>query len=179
MKYHSRLVGTNDLSVYNLYTGILPRRFFFGIVRQDAATGDITRDPFNYQHFHAKNITMRLNNEIIHEPIKTHYANDRYAQALKNLLITIGCDSTNEDIGIDMNNYTKRNVLQGYNLSGTNIPADEAKEMRKKGLVSLTINLDEPVDVPVYVIFYAEYDGCITIDHDKKVTLLPYGQLDD
>ena len=56
MKTHSVLQGISSLNWKNAHVGQLPNRVFMAMVGNDAYTGSIAKNPFNFKHFTASQV---------------------------------------------------------------------------------------------------------------------------
>ena len=60
--------GTSDLSHYNLIRGSqLPEQIIIGVVAQDAHSGSIVKNPFNFKHYVIKEASIIVNG--VNEPL--------------------------------------------------------------------------------------------------------------
>lgn len=176
MSYYTKGPGTADISVQNVVEGILPRRIFFVFIRQDAFSGDRDRDPFNYQHFNISELTLKTNHETLpYIPITCDFEHKNYVLPLYSLLRATGTyNSDVDDLGITYSNYMNRNVIFGFDLSGSEISPGEAFELTKKGNINAVIKLSAVTAAAIEIIVYAEYDSEITINQYGKVSKLEY-----
>jgi hypothetical protein len=53
--------GSVSFNYNNLFNGLRPTRVVIGFVDSEAAAGNYTLDPFNFQHFSLRQITLKLN----------------------------------------------------------------------------------------------------------------------
>ena len=49
----------------NIFSGIIPKSFVFGLVHVDAATGIYEKNPYNFQHFGVTNVSLTANGQEI------------------------------------------------------------------------------------------------------------------
>ena len=149
---------------------ILPRRMFIVMVKQSAMGGHYKQDPFNYQPFHAQLVCLKIGSHEAPFPvIKCDPANGDVAEALFYLLLSNGSLFSSGDLGLDYRNFTKRNFILGFDLTGTLSPPGLNFEVTKEYNMSLVIDTSEELDEAVNVIIYAEYDSEIEILSNKKV----------
>lgn len=177
MSYYSRGPNTDDLSKTDLFNNqVLPRRIFMCMVKQSAFSGNKSQDPFNYQHFNVRRIALRTGGRIEPLPqLECNFERNDWLKPLYALRTATGSFLNEAEIGIDVDNFAKRNVIVGWDLTGSRIRAGEAFEMIKNQKVDLEIKLAEPIDdFVVNVIIYAEFDAEIEINENRDVKLKPY-----
>ena len=177
MSYYSKGPNTNDLSKTDIFNNkVLPRRVFITMVRQTAFSGAGNQDPFNYQHFNLRRIALRTGGRIEPlPPLECDFTRNDWLKPLYALRSATGSFLNDAEIGIDYDNFAKRNVIVGWDLTGSRIRAGEAFEMIKNKTVDLEIKLNEPLDdFVVNVIIYAEFDSEIEINENRDVQLRPY-----
>lgn len=177
MSYYSKGPNTNDLSKTDIFNNkVLPRRIFICMVRQTAFSGSGNQDPFNYQHFNLRRIALRTGGRIEPlPPLECDFDRKDWLKPLYALRSATGSFLNDGEIGIDFDNFTKRNVIVGWDLTGSRIRAGEAFEMIRNKTVDLEIKLAEPIaDFVVNVIIYAEFDSEIEINENRDVHLKPY-----
>ena len=62
----------------NIFSGIIPKSFVFGLVQVDAATGIYEKNPYNFQHFGVSNINLTANGqEIPFKQLTLKYPDDK------------------------------------------------------------------------------------------------------
>ena len=61
MKTHSVTHGISSLNWENAHAGQLPNRVFMAMVDNDAYTGSMVKNPFNFKHFNASQVAIYLN----------------------------------------------------------------------------------------------------------------------
>lgn len=169
--YYTRGLGATDLSHPAFLTGKKPRRLFFGVIDLEAFHGTKGRDPFNFHHFNAREVAIRVNGETIPaEGLRMNFTNNADVfMPLMYLLKT--CDSfmTQHDIGINLDNYRHRNAIYGFDLTATGAPPGTNFELTSNANIDFRIILSEATTRNVAVVVYAEYDSEILISHDRMV----------
>ena len=171
MKYYTKPPNITNLDITNIFTGVLPRRFFFGMVHGNAFNGRKANDPFNFQPFGIKEICFKIGNDTRpYPPLKMDFANDLTVLPLYYLQKACNMAFSEEVLGINMYNYGERNTLFGYDLSVGDI--DESFERNVQEETRLEITLEAGVGHDIVIVILAEYDAEITIDENQKVELL-------
>lgn len=182
MMYYSKGQNISDLSNYDLLLGesnILPRRIYVVMVKQTAMQGNKHQDPFNYSHFNLCEFCLRVGNHEIPFPsfpcnMTNEDTNDDYIWPLFSLLQSSNAFVSENEMGIDMSNYKNRNVILGFDLTSTQLPAGECFEAGEEKHIELILKLNDVHTFVINVIIYAEYDAEIEIKPDKRVVTHNY-----
>ena len=95
--YFTFLQGRQDISVYNVVMGKLPKRLICGLVKSTAFHGNYAESPFNFQHFTVTNVTARLNGHKYpcDSGIQTDFEKGTYMLGFWNLMRATGVISSN------------------------------------------------------------------------------------
>jgi hypothetical protein len=175
----SYMVGhyVRNLSKDNILVGdITPRRIFVVMVDGDAKNGSYKKDPFNYQHYNLEEIKILISGQLGAVPaIKCDYQHHKGSiKAVHQLLTTLGSEDTNEEVGIDVYNFSKRNNIYAFDVAGfsNELVNGFTKEMRQP--TGLDIRLRAALGETICVIIFKEYDAEIIINKSGEVKYLPY-----
>lgn len=168
--YYTKGAGMADLSQPGIIHGKKPRRLFFGMIELDAFHGSYKKDPFNYQHFKAKEVSIRVDGERYpDEAMKMNFNELDTVMPLFNLLSTTDSFLGVKDIGINLTNYHVRNTIFAFDLTPTSTTAWENFELTSNAIIDIQILLAEPTTESVAVVIYAEYDAEILVDENRIV----------
>ena len=99
MKTHSVAQGISTLNWENTVDQ-LPNRVFIAMMDNDAYTGSIAKNRFNFKHFSASLVAICLNGEIPTLPFKLNFADNHYMDGYRSLLATTG--QIDMDNGLDI-----------------------------------------------------------------------------
>jgi len=171
---------TRDITINEVSNEYVPRRVFVAMVKNSSYNGDYTKDPFNYQHFQMDSIDLRVGGRSTpYTEIKTDFRdeNEDYTLALYALLKSAHSAFGERDIGINMQNYMKGNVIFGFDLTPSQTPPGENFELLKSGIVSLHIKLRESIADSISILVYLEFDSQLSIDKYKNVKILERGPI--
>ena len=70
--------------------GQLPSRVFMAIADNDACTGSITKNPFNFKHFNTSQVGVYLNGEMSGLPLKLNFTDNQCVDGCRSLFTTAG-----------------------------------------------------------------------------------------
>ena len=178
MMYYSCGANVVELSNFNLLTmegNLLPRRIIVVMVREDAVHGNYDRDPFNYQHFHLAEFSLKVGSEQIPLPeLKCNMDNDSndILRPLFSALLANHLLFSNEELGINPSNYRNGNVFLAWDLS--QMPPGQSFEMTQEKPVSLILKLRRANNFVINVIVYSEYNSEVEMLNNRKVICHEY-----
>ena len=165
--------GTSDLTIFNaLSRHQLPEQIIIGVVEQTAYSGNIAKNPFNFQHLDMSEVSLVVNG--IHEPsepYKISVVDGNYSNLYADFLLNTGIANEDRDFGLSEADYLGGNFL---------IVFDRSKEKcnrfhrHKSDSGSIDINMRTKTDLQnvVTVIVYATYSSEIIIDDSDTVSIV-------
>ena len=166
-------IPTGNLSTVkeSLFSGQVPRRLIIGLLDSKAVTGDVKKNPFNFQHFSLSYLCCHVNgNRIPNRALTPDFANGNFVRAYETLFSGLGI--RNEDKAVDIRRVE---YAQGYTLYILRLCAGEpdsiAYDLVQNGTVRLEMKFETPLPTTVTALVYAEYDNIIEIDRDRNVIL--------
>ena len=168
MKFFTRGSGRNDLSEPNLVNGTLPKRIIIGLVRSDAFNGNLTKNPFNFNHFNVQNIVLRKNGTPMpFEEISLDYANDCYLQGYMSLIVATGKLYEDQGFSIPPYQYPSGYALYAFDLSDST--KCNTVDLIQEGKLSLEIKLSEATTESVTTVCYLEYNSILELDNEGNI----------
>ena len=90
MNTHSVAQELSSLNWKNAHMGHLPNRVFMAIVGNDAYTGRITKNPYNFKRFSTSQLAIHLNGEMPAPPLRLNFADNQYIGLYRTLFSTAG-----------------------------------------------------------------------------------------
>jgi len=160
--------GQQELPFSTVFTDIIPRRLVIGCVEQKAAVGDISKTPFNFQHFNISEISVNAAGVTYpSSPVFTDFPNSNYANAFVSFFENIGCVSENRPLPISYFDYGHGFTLFAFNLS----PSDNNSEYElvQQGSTQIRARFSSPTSTAIQMIIYAEEDALLILDHYRNV----------
>ena len=173
IKTYTVQLGQTNLSHYNIITGHqLPEQIIIGVVEQTAYSGNIAKNPFNFQHLDMSEVSLVVNG--IHEPsepYKISVVDGNYSNLYADFLLNTGIANEDRDFGLSETDCLGGNFL---------IVFDRSKEKcnrfhrHKSDSGSIDINMRTKTDLQnvVTVIVYATYSSEIIIDDSDTVSIV-------
>ena len=90
MKSHSVGQGILSLNWENAHVDKLPNSVVIVMVDNDAYTGSIAKNPFNFKHFSASIVAIYINGQMPAPPLKLNFADNQYIYGYRSLFATVG-----------------------------------------------------------------------------------------
>ena len=168
------LPGTESEKVYNdVFSGKVPEKVVIGFVRDDAYTGDLTKNPFNFQHFNAKFVGVYHNGEPVpgraFEPKfnKDSQYNAKFTDCYEALLKF--CRGTN---AVDI---TRKDFASGYSFFCFDIEQNTENEnmmsLYKTGNINIEVKLRDKLGYTIQVIAVGTFPYLMKINKHREVIL--------
>jgi len=160
--------GISDLSHYNLIRGTqLPDQIIIGIVDQDAYSGSIKKNPFNFKHYDIKEASLVVNG--VNEPAELYRMDinsgdkvDMFASFLDNT----GVHTDDREFGISLEDYYGGSFLLAWDRTPDNCNRYHRHNM-DAGTIDINIKTKTPLKDTVTVIVYATYSSDIVIEDER------------
>jgi len=155
----------------NLFQGVLPDTLIMGIVNGAAYAGNIKKNPFYFQNYDLREISLMYNGMAIPgHKLEMDFDDGRFCNAYRQLFDNIGIHH-----GDRGNLITARHFKDGLTFFAFDFTPDKCHAFHNhppgKGIISvyLTVRRVEEHTEPMTVIFYASYQDVIEIDGQRQV----------
>ena len=161
--------GYLDVSQEKLFSGQLPTRLIVGCVDNRAFNGDLSRNPFNFQHFSLSEISVYLDgqqNGI--KPMALDYKNGLYVTSFMDLFRSTGKLNQDEGNDIDRLDFAKGYALYAFDLT-PDLTENESFNLARQGTVRVDLKFATALANTVSVVVFAEFENIIEIDRNRNV----------
>jgi hypothetical protein len=161
--------GYLDVSQEKLFSGQLPTRLIVGCVDNRAFNGDLSRNPFNFQHFSLSEISVYLDgqqNGI--KPMALDYKNGLYVTSFMDLFRSTGKLNQDEGNDIDRLDFAKGYALYAFDLT-PDLTENESFNLARQGTVRVDLKFATALENTVSVVVFAEFENIIEIDRNRNV----------
>ena len=165
--------NTSNQTFDNAINGQLPRRTFVGFVSNDAFTGNLKKNPFNFKHFDVNYLACYLDGEQYpRRAYKPNFSKNFFSREYMMLF-----HSTNQMCSETRLNITREMFKDGFALFAFNFSPDNSEgcsygrmaNPRRVGTMRLEVQFEKPTPEVINVIFFNEYDNIIAIDSQYMV----------
>ena len=171
----------------NIFSGMIPKSFVFGLVDAAAFSGIYGGDqgsskgfkygnPYNFQHYNVSTITLTVNGEEV--PFKqltldykggNSEKNKDFVQAYNTLFSGTGKMYTNTGLDITREEYDKGYTLYVFDLTPDMCNTSGYFNAIQRGSLSVDITFAEASKVPIAMICYGDFENIISINSERNV----------
>ena len=158
--------GANSFLFNNIFSSDhLPDQIFIAMVNMDAKNGDITKDPFNFQHFDVNSIRLQVNNKSFPvEPLTPDFANDNFMQTYKHLYENSSIKTNNVGLSITPTAFAHGCTIFGWDLNHDGCAGAHSNHSDLYGAAALYLNFKKPLEENICIIVAAVHRDFLTID---------------
>ena len=163
--------GQKSFTHDNLFLGQLPKRIVLGLVDNRAFNGDISLNPYNFQHCNLNYLAVHLDGQQgPWAPLQPSFSGSSYTQFYTQFT---GGDGISSDTGntIGREQFVNGHALYCFDLTpdlssscGHHFSVTKSKNLR------LELAFEVALSITGNVLVYSEFDNVIEIDKDQKVT---------
>ena len=164
--------GQKSFTHDNLFLGQLPKRIVLGIVDNRAFNGDISLNPYNFQHCNFNYLAVHLDGQQFpRAPLQPSFSGSSYIRAFYTQFT--GGDGISSDTG---NTIGREQFVNGHALYCSDLTPDLSSScghhfsVTKSGNLRLELAFEVALSITGNVLVYSEFDNVIEIDKDRKVT---------
>jgi hypothetical protein len=161
--------GADTTPHHTLFHGQIPRRMVFGCVTRAALNGHRTQNPFRFQPFGIKEVTVTAGGVTFNrDPLRTNFEQEQYLRAYLQLLDAMGFGQPeNKSCGITPQLYKAGMALFAFDLTPNETDGFHF-ELARQGSTTLEVLFDPALTVPIEIIVYAEFDSLLRIDRNRE-----------
>ena len=160
--------GGQTFMIDNIYHGNVPSRIVIPMVSNDAYSGDMKKNPFNFLHKNVNYLEISVDGSAVpHRALKPSFSTEDYLPSYFTLMdsdyhhkkgIIISAEEYPEGYSLflfDLQSYLNEDIM-------TNI---------SKGHVRLNLRFEKGLDEPINILVYAKFPDIVTIDQSRQVVL--------
>lgn len=174
IRNHIITAGTTSVSLDNIFSGTLPSRLIIGLVNNEAMTGNLSENPFNFQHFGLNYACAIVNGEEVPRvAYKPDFSKDIIQREYFELFHGLGKLNPHPNCDVTEEMYKSGHFLLAFNLTadGSDMSQGHFNPIRR-GTVRLDLRFSQALAKVTSVVVFAEFDGIIAIDKDRNVETL-------
>ena len=160
--------GSQTFMIDNIYHGHVPSKIILGFVLNEAYSGNIKLNPFNFIHQNVNNLEVTVDGvPVPHRPLKPDFANNDYLPSYLSLM----------DSDYDVNSgiiISSEDYPNGYSLFLFDLQSYLNTDIMSKpikGHVRISLNFASPLTSSINAIVYAKFPDIIAIDQSRNVSL--------
>ena len=172
-KFFTLQKGTREFDLANIVQGELPARVIIGFVDTEAFSGNLSKDPFKFEHFKLNQIHLNSNGRAIPSvPIVCDFTKGQFRRAYHQLLDTVqGPCQDSESIGLDEERYKKDSCFLAFTIARTLSGQQASVPRREQGYLNCKLLFEEALSQNVNAVICLEYHNTIEIDSARNIYL--------
>ena len=165
----------------NIFSGIIPKSFVFGLVDVDAANGVYGKNPYNFQHFNVTNVSLTANGqEIPFKQLTLKYPKDvngkvdaatddelDFDEAYNTLFSGTGKIYSNAGSDITREDYPGGYTLYAFDLTPDMCNSTDYFNTVQRGSLTLALTLKKQTH-PIAIVCYGDFENVIRIDSERN-----------
>ena len=165
----------------NIFSGIIPKSFVFGLVHVDAYNGTYGKNPYNFQHFGVTNVSLTANGqEIPFKQLTLKYpkaengepnpATDDeldFDEAYNTLFSGTGKIYSNAGLDITREDYPGGYALYAFDLTPDMCKSSDYFNTVQRGSLTLALTLKK-ADHAIGMVCYGDFENVIRIDAERN-----------
>ena len=165
----------------NIFSGIIPKSFVFGLVHVDAYNGTYGKNPYNFAHFGVTNVSLTANGqEIPFKQLTLKYPGDKdgkvdpakdtkldFDEAYNTLFSGTGKIYSNAGLDITREDYPGGYALYAFDLTPDMCKSSDYFNTVQRGSLTLALTLKK-ADHAIGMVCYGDFENVIRIDSERN-----------
>ena len=165
----------------NIFSGIIPKSFVFGLVDVDAYTGIYKKNPYNFAHFGVTSVSLTANGqEIPFKQLTLKYPVDPkgkidpakdteldFDEAYNTLFSGTGKIYSNAGLDITRDDYPGGYALYAFDLTPDMCKSSDYFNTVQRGSLTLTLTLKKQTHA-IGMVCYGDFENVIRIDAERN-----------
>ena len=162
-------VGSLSTNEDGIFSGQLPKRIVIGFVESAAYDGRFDKNPYNFQAFGLKFISLYCDGkQIPSKPLQPNFEQGNTLRSFLSLYEVSGKLFEDSSLGINREEYNGGYTLFGFDLT-PDLSETGCFHLIRKGNIRLEVKFASALTQPVNAVIYAEFDSSIKIDKNRSV----------
>ena len=157
--------GSQEYSWTQPDTTQIPSRVVLALVKETAAAGTKTENPFNYKHYNVKEVGFKLDDQKFE--VKTDFARGNVVRAYRNLYTETGLLALGQDCDITLEDFKEGYTLFAFDLTPDRTPEDSRINLLRQGKLTVSLRFAAPTDHAISAVICAFYDNNIQLTSDR------------
>ena len=172
--------GLPNVRLDNIFSGLVPTSFVFGLADSNAYTGDYSKNPFNFKHHDISTITLSVNGEEIpFKQLRLKFPNPSdteskkktvdFIQAYNTLFSGTGKMFSNMGLDITRDDYPRGFTLFAFDLTPDMCNTADYFNTVQRGTLSVDITFEKDTIEAISMVCYSDFENIIRIDSERNV----------
>ena len=153
----------------NLFVNQRPTKLIIALIDSKAFNGDYESSPFEFKHHNINHLALFADaQQIPAKAFKPDFDRGMYAREYHSLFTCSGTAWRNTSNAITYKDFGNGYTMFAYDLSPSMTDGDMVEPL-KTGSLRLEIGFSKPLEKPIHVLTYGQFDGMIEIDKARQV----------
>ena len=172
--------GLPNVRLDNIFSGLVPTSFVFGLVDSNAYTGEYGKNPFNFKHYDISTVTLSVNGEEIpFKQLRLKFPNPSdteskkktvdYIQAYNTLFSGTGKMFSNMGLDITRDDYPQGFTLFAFDLTPDMCNTADYFNTVQRGTLSVDLTFEKDTPEAISMVCYSDFENIIRIDSERNV----------
>ena len=164
--------GNPSLRKDNVYNGLVPKTFVFGMVDSAAFNGNYKKNPYNFKTYTTSFLGVTVNGEEVpFRPLQLSYAaaNPRYIEAYLTMFSGTGKLFYNAGNDISRDDFGNGYALYTADLTPDMCGSSDHFNVVQRGNLTVDIKFSNAPTNAVSLVCYGEFENTIHIDSERNV----------
>ena len=170
--------GNPSLMKDNVFGGLVPKTFVFGLVESEAFNGAYKKNPYKIQHFNMTSVGLSVNGEAMpFKPTQPSFsANSRFIEAFSTLFCGTGKMYFNNGNDISREEFANaiaiskmQNAIFAFDLTVDMCGSSPHFNTVQRGNLAVDIKFSVAPATAVSLVCYGEFENLIQIDAEGNV----------
>ena len=169
-----------NIRLDNIFSGLVPTSFVFGLVGSNAYTGDYGKNPYNFKHYDVSTVTLSVNGEEIpFKQLRLKFPNPSdteekkktvdYIQAYNTLFSGTGKMFSNMGLDITRDDYPQGYTLFAFDLTPDMCNTADYFNTVQRGTLSVDLTFETDTPEAISMVCYSDFENIIRIDSERNV----------
>ena len=170
--------GLPNVRLDNIFSGLVPTSFVFGLVDSNAYTGEYSKNPFNFKHYNVSTVTLSVNGEEIpFKQLRLKFPNTKnnreknvdFIQAYNTLFSGTGKMFSNMGLDIARDDYPQGYTLFAFDLTPDMCNTADYFNTVQRGTLSVDLTFETDTPEAISMVCYSDFENIIRIDSERNV----------
>ena len=166
----------------NIFSGLIPNSFVFGLMHVNAANGTYKKNPYNFAHFGVTNVSLTANGqEIPFKQLTLKYPENEagtidpakdteldFDEAYNTLFSGTGKIYSNAGLDITREDYPGGYALYAFDLTPDMCKSADYFNTVQRGSLTLALTFGKATTHPIAMVCYGDFENVIRIDAERN-----------
>lgn len=164
--------GTKSIEIPSVIQGNLPRSLIIGFLGSSAFNGEVTGNPFYFNHHNVTSFNLKINGSpVVPTVFQPDWSNKNCMREYRWFLDNSGIAHEN-----DTNDITFEDYISNSNFWCFDLTPDQCNSFHLhstlQGNLDVNIGFQNSITSAIHMLVYASFNSAIAIDVDRNVRLI-------